>query len=89
MANWFYSNLGDAIMATESLVTIRRLFIESHAEKPNTEKRTIYFKHVSEGRLHCEVFVYFSPSAKPLAITFEASPCEQPFLSELGILISD
>ncbi|WKZ38240.1 MAG: GNAT family N-acetyltransferase [Anaerolineales bacterium] len=46
----------------------------------------VFTRHESEGRLHCEVIAYFSPSASGLAEIFEAKPCQRPSRSGLGLL---
>lgn len=87
MALWFYKNLGDASLATESLHAIRQLFIQ-HSHSPDRPRR-LYLRHVSEGRLHCELFLYFSPEATELALLLKAMPCPEPDESELDLMIRD
>ena len=49
----------------------------------------VFTRNESEGRLHCEVIAYFSPSAAEVAKAFDAEPCEKPSRGELGLLAGD
>jgi hypothetical protein len=83
---WFYKNLGDAMLASELLEKVRQLFIVSYSSRT---RHAIFFRHQSDGRLHCEVVLYFSPSTSALANTLEAIPCARPAATGLGLLIGD
>jgi hypothetical protein len=49
----------------------------------------VFTRPESEGRLHCEVIVYFSPAAQQVAMAFGAEPCEKPARDGLGLLAGD
>ncbi|MDQ2693115.1 MAG: hypothetical protein M3Y68_13840 [Chloroflexota bacterium] len=49
----------------------------------------VFTRLESEGRLHCELVVYFSPAAAELARKFGASPCERPAPAGLALLAGD
>ena len=44
-------------------------------------------RHNSEGHLHCQVEVYFSPAAAFLAKEIDADPCNKPSIDGLDLLI--
>jgi len=89
MTTWFYKNLGDAMMAAQPSDQIRDVFLPlfSAAGKPNN--MAVFTRNDSEGRLHCEVFVYFSPAAAEVAKIFDALPCEIPLRNGLDLLAGD
>ena len=82
--SWFTYNLGDAMLAGESLDEIRALFL-SHCIRPGGDM-AVFVRHESEGRLHCEVHVYFSPATIELAKAFGAVACTKPSPLDLGLL---
>jgi hypothetical protein len=47
----------------------------------------VFFRHESEGRLHCEIKVYFSPALGDIAKTLGASPCKRPTRYDLSLLV--
>ena len=49
----------------------------------------IFTRSESEGRLHCEVIVYFSPAAADVAKAFDAQICTKPGREGLGLLAGD
>jgi hypothetical protein len=86
MSTWFTSNLGDAMLAVESLERIKALFL-SGCEKPDDSREmAVFVRHESEGRLHCEVHVYFSPASVAVAKAVDATPCVKPSPGDLGLL---
>jgi len=87
MSSWFYKNLGDAMMASEALGHIEDLFRSACRAGPRSEEVAVFIRHNSEGRLHCEVEVFFSPASVFLAKALDAEPCGQPAKNGLGLLI--
>ena len=47
----------------------------------------VFIRHESEGRLHCEIMVYFSPASVAIAKGFDADPCEKPSPAGLSLLL--
>jgi hypothetical protein len=86
MSTWFYKQLGDAIMAAEPSDQIRESFLSLFAAAGNPADMAIFTRNDSEDRLHCEVFVYFSPAASDIAKKFDAQPCEIPLRNGLDLL---
>jgi hypothetical protein len=83
---WFTCNLGDAMLAGESLEQIRACFLSCRAGPEDASDMAVFARHESEGRLHCEVHVYFSPAAAGVAKKFDAVACPQPSAAELELL---
>ncbi|MDD4979628.1 MAG: hypothetical protein PHI29_13460 [Gallionella sp.] len=87
MSDWFVKNLGDAMLAGGPLTQIEELFLSVYAKVDTPEKAAVFIKHESEGRLHCEVYAYFSPGAVALAKMVDADKCKQPSQVGLSMLI--
>ncbi|MBN8579645.1 MAG: hypothetical protein J0L96_03150 [Anaerolineae bacterium] len=83
---WHSLSLGDGIMAAEPSEEIREAFQALHKSAGEPADMAVFTRHESEGRLHCEVIAYFSPSASELARLFEAEPCQRPSRGGLGLL---
>lgn len=87
MNTWFSSNLGDPMLAEESLEQIKQLFSLEYKKAENTQEMAIYFRHESTGSVHCELIVYFSPATKRVAKVMNAIPCQTPSPDGLGLLV--
>ncbi len=87
MKCWFTSNLGDAMLAGESLEHIKELFLAAYETNDSRRERALFVRHESEGRLHCEVKVYFSPATDIVAKTVNATPCNKPSSDGLSLLV--
>ncbi len=83
---WFRSNLGDAMLAGASLEHIKQLFLAEYEPVNGSKKRALFVRHESEGRLHCEVIVYFSPATVIVATAVHATPCNKPCSDGLSLL---
>ncbi|WP_290651896.1 hypothetical protein [Aquisalimonas sp.] len=86
MTSWHVMNLGDAMMADDDLVDVKRRFDRLYRQRGRPPGMALYVRHVSEGRLHCDVIVYFSPGAKAVAEEIGADPCPPPNTEALGLL---
>lgn len=87
MNAWFYKNLGDAMMAFEPLAEIENRFQSTYQVAPCAKEVAVFMRHNAEGRLHCEVEVYFSPASVDLAKQLGAAPCTRPSRNGLSLLI--
>jgi len=87
MSNWFTKNLGDALLAEAPLEQLKEQFESAFEQAHRPADMAAYIRHESEGRLHCEVKVYFSPAAAPVARLVEAVPCPRPSPDGLGFLV--
>ena len=86
MNYWFTSNLGDAMLAGEPLEHIKELFLAEYESSHHSSEPALFIRHESEGRLHCEVKVYFSPAAVIVAKAVNATPCNKPCPDGLSLL---
>ncbi len=74
------------MLAGESLDYIKALFLSEYEKVNDPKEMAVFIRHESEGRLHCEVKVYFSPGAVIVAETVDAIPCKKPSPEGLGLL---
>jgi hypothetical protein len=86
MPPWHMKNLGDATLADAPLDAIRARFAAASAAQPAPPAAAAFFRHQSDGQLHCDVIVYFSPAAAPLARALAATRCPPPDRAGLGLL---
>jgi len=86
MSGWSTANLGDAMLAGDALARVESLFASEHEEAGRPDGMAVFVRHESEGRLHCEVEVYFSPAAIRVARAMDAIPCAKPSPDGLGLL---
>jgi len=86
MSVWYTKNLGDAMLATEQLDHIKALFQSDYDQASSPTEMAVFFRHESEGQLHCEVKAYFSPASVVVAKAVGAHPCNKPSPESLGLL---
>lgn len=86
MTNWHVKTWGDAMLADDEVEQIKAAFLHAYAASGSSEEMAIFIRHESDGRLHCEVKVYFSPAAEPVAREIGGAPCSRPSPASLGLL---
>ena len=86
MSVWWSKNLGDGVLAWQPLGEIEDRFALEQAKAGDSGDMAVFVRHESDGRLHCEVVVYFSPAAAAVANAFDAVCCERPSAHGLGLL---
>jgi hypothetical protein len=86
MSVWYTQNLGDAMLAGEQLDRIKTLFLSAYEQAHGPNEMAVFFRHESEGQLHCEVKTYFSPASAGVATSLGAVPCKRPSRDSLGLL---
>jgi hypothetical protein len=86
MSVWYAKNLGDALLADEALGCVVAAFSESYENAGRPAGMGLFVRHESEGRLHCEVVVYFTPAAADVARALGAAPCRTPSRDGLSLL---
>jgi hypothetical protein len=87
---WFTNNLGDPMLADESLARIKALYLSKyskHKSVKNSNEIAIFFRLESSERVHCEVKIYYSPATIIVAEQLNAIPCKKPCLEGLGLLV--
>ena len=65
---------------------IKQLLLSAYADAGNPKEMAAFTRHESEGRLHCEVKIYFSPMSVAVAREVNAEPCEKPSPDGLSML---
>jgi hypothetical protein len=83
---WFTRNLGDAMLAGEWLDQMKTFFLSEYGKADNAREMAVFIRHESEGCLHCEVILYFTPASASVAAAVDAIPCEMPSPDGLGLL---
>ncbi len=78
MRTWHLINLGDPLLAPEALGRIETIFAAEYLKAGKPLDMALFFRHESEGRLHCELKLYFSPAAEAVARVAGAEPCPAP-----------
>lgn len=74
------------MLAYEPLSRLQNQFSSIHANAEMPAQMAVFMRHESEGRLHCEVKVYFSPASIDVARDLDAEPCEKPSPDGLTLL---
>ncbi len=87
MNDWFLKNLGDPILAHDQQEQIKQLLLSVYARSNRPTEMAAFIRHESEGRLHCELKIYFSPMFVSVAREVDAQPCEKPAPDGMSILV--
>lgn len=88
-SGWHCMNLGDAMLADAELERIQTSFEAALASGGGTAGGALFVRHESEGQLHCDIKVYFSPAASALARRLGAVPSAKPAKYGLSLLAGD
>lgn len=90
-ATWYVKELGDAAYGADRLLeeSLQPSFREIYTRDGSPPDMAVFTRLESEGRLHCELVVYFSPAAGEVARTFGADPCGQPAPAGLQLVAGD
>jgi len=86
MKDWFCKNLGDATLAADSQARLQQVLRSMFARAGSPTDMAAFLGHESEGRLHCEVKVYLSPSSVEAAHEIGAERCARPSRHGLSLL---
>lgn len=74
------------MLAGDQQDRIKQLLLSAYSEADSPKEMAAFIRHESEGRLHCEVKIYFSPMSIAVAREVDAEPCEKPSPDGLSIL---
>lgn len=86
MDPWFTMSLGDATLALEPLDRLEAQFLSTYGAAGGPPEAAVFFRHESEGHLHCDLRVYLSPATEALARSLGADPCGRPSPQDLSLL---
>jgi len=84
--HWFVLDLGDAMLAGPELDRVTAAIDAEWRQRGAPGDLAAYFRHESDGSLHCSVKVYFPPAVAALATGLGAVPCPAPHADGLGVL---
>lgn len=73
---WHVLNVGDPLLADQQLESVLQAVDE--ACRQALDDLAVFQRFESEGRLHCELKLYFSPGLEALARSLGARPCGVP-----------
>ena len=73
-------------MAHEPISRIEARFADMYLRANRPADMAAFIRHESEGRLHCEVMIYFSPASSLVAGEVGAEPCQRPSPRGLSLL---
>ena len=84
--SWYVLNLGDAMLALVQEDPVRQQLEMAYQNSGSADNFAAYSRHEADGRLHCEVKIYFSPAAAKTAKKLNARPCRAPSPIGLSLL---
>lgn len=84
--HWYCSSLGDGLWAPLAINELQAAFDQIFEAAGRPVGMAVFARHISEGRLQCEVMAYFSPAASEVALRHGASPCACPTRTELRLV---
>lgn len=88
MADWFKIDLGDAMLAHESLLDLKIFLSHIYEVEGSPEGMLAIYRHESAG-LHCSVIVYVTTKFQQTAQLKNALTCDAPPLLDSGFLAGD
>lgn len=83
---WYRLNLGAADFAGAAKERIASQVRRDWEAAGHPHELAAYTRHESEGRLHCELIVYFTPATALTALRLGADPCTMPGPHDLALL---
>jgi len=86
METWYSKEIGDGIQAYQPSNQIQEVFTPFFIAAGCPHDMAVFSRYDLKRNI---VTVYFSPSACEIAKTFNATPCEKPSRSGLGLLVGD
>lgn len=83
---WHVINLGDALLAYGAQEQTVRAFQRAFEASDRPDNMALFVRHESDGRLQCEVKLYFSPEGESVARSLGAFPCNVPSFHDLSLV---
>lgn len=81
---WRVLNLGDPLLADQRLTQVLDAAGAACLDATPGADMAVFQRHESEGRLHCELKLYFSPALDELARSQGARRCRAPTAHDLS-----
>ena len=88
MHTWFKINLGDAMLANESLSDLKVRLTRVYEVAGRPECMLAIYRHETAG-LHCNVVVYLTRKFQEAARLDDAVSCNIPPFIDSGLLVGD
>ena len=85
MTSWYRKNLGDAMLASDALASIKTHLANVYTENNKPENWLAIYRHESQG-LHCSVIAYFTENFQQAAKLENTIHCQAPPLSDSAFL---
>src|SRR5690606_11709676 len=82
--SWWVLNLGDPLLADQPLTQVLDAARSACLNATPGADIAVFQRHESEGRLHCEWKLYFSPALDELARAHGARRCRPPTAHDLS-----
>ncbi|HSL45627.1 MAG TPA: hypothetical protein VK897_19490 [Anaerolineales bacterium] len=91
MDTWFSKSLGDAIYGGDLYLEdfVHPSFLQAFKREGEPSNMAVFTRLESEGRLHCDLVIYFSPAAHEVADLCGAEPCDKPAQVGLKLFAGD
>ncbi len=75
------------MLAYEQQDLIKQRLLLAYDNAGGPKEMAAFIRHKAEGRLHCEVKIYFSPSLLHVAREVKAEPCQKPSPEGLSLFV--
>jgi hypothetical protein len=89
LSSWFSLPLGDAVSAVVAAAAVEDQARAMFAELGEPPGFAVFRSLDTRASLHCEVTLYFSPAAAPVANRNGARPCARPPRHGLELIVGD
>ncbi|WP_178114790.1 hypothetical protein [Pseudomonas saliphila] len=83
-SSWRVLNLGDPLLADQRLTQVLDAASSACLNAAPGADMAVFQRHESEGRLHCELKLYFSPALDELARSYGARRCRPPTAHDMS-----
>lgn len=87
MHTWWQMSLGDPMLADAELDRLTHAARQARSESAQASEYALFLRHESQGHVHCELIVYFSPAAETEARAFGAQACARPAPGDISVLV--
>lgn len=85
MKNWVSTNLGDALLADNQLIKLRKNLVDLYHQHGQPNSFVAYYRHESNG-LHCYLRVFLTLEFQHVAKLENTAQCESPEFNDLSFL---
>lgn len=83
---WFYLELGDAIIAAEKLHKLEQMLLGVFEQANSNKEMQAYYRYQS-GSTHCNICVYISAAFQQILLLPNVKKCAAPTFTDLTVLV--